>query len=59
MTWYEHETQDHRPSAVVRTFRKFSAGTRWVVLVVLVGLGLAAMIGIGAGLLWALVRSNL
>lgn len=59
MTWFERETQDHRRSGLVRAAKKTSAGTRWIILVVLVGLGTAAIVGIGAGLLWALVRSNL
>lgn len=59
MTWFEQETQDRPRSGLVRAFRKLSAGTRWIVLVVLVGLGTAALVGIGAALFWALVRSNL
>ena len=59
MTWYEQETQGSRRSGLVHAFKKLSAGTRWIVLVVVVGLGLAAIVGIGAGLAWALVRSNL
>lgn len=59
MTWFQQETHDHQRSGLVRTFKKLSAGTRWIVLVLLVGVGTAALVGIGAGLLWALVRSNL
>ena len=59
MTWYEHETQAHGPTGIVRAFKKFSAGTRWIILVVLVGRGLAALVGIAAGLGWAVLRSNL
>ena len=59
MTWNPDEVQGHEPSGLARTARKVSAGTRWVVLIVVTGLGMAAIVGIVCAAAYALIQSNL
>jgi hypothetical protein len=59
MTWYPIDTQGRDPSVVVKTLRKASAALRWVVLVVISGLALAALVGIALSALVTAIEHGL
>ncbi len=46
MTWYPPDTRPHESSFVLKSWRKLSATVRWVILIALCGLMLAAIIGL-------------
>jgi hypothetical protein len=47
-----------RPSRAVTAFKKASALTRWIILIVIVGLGAAAVVAIALAALFTLVDSS-
>jgi hypothetical protein len=59
---YGHEPHGSEPEPVGHGFgaffRRASALTRWIILIVLVGLGTAALIGIGVAALVTLLESS-
>jgi high-affinity Fe2+/Pb2+ permease len=58
MTWYPAEPQGRDPSIALKTYRKVSALVRWVVLVVIAGLALAAVIGIAVSSLFTAIEGG-
>lgn len=58
MTWYPTEPQGRDPSIALKTYHKVSALVRWVVLVVVAGLALAAVIGIGVSSLFTAIEGG-
>jgi hypothetical protein len=59
MTWSPSDMQHREPHFAVKTFRKFSALFRWVALVVVAGLAIAALIGIGVSALFTAINNGL
>ena len=59
MSWYPTEMQGRDPGMVVKTYRKVSALVRWVLLVAIAGLALAALIGIGVSVLFTALENGL
>ncbi len=59
MTWSPSDMQHRDPHIAVKTLRKFSALIRWVVLVVVAGLAIAALIGIGLSALFTAIDNGL
>jgi hypothetical protein len=51
--------QQREPHLAVKTARKASALVRWIVLVVLAGLAIAAVIGIGISVLFTAIENGL
>ena len=56
MTWYPYDTQGHEPHWVVRAFRKLSASVRWVILVVVCGLAIAALVAIAVSSVFTAIQ---
>lgn len=64
MTWNPVDPQPTRPQPAgpqlaVKTARKAGALVRWVLVVVIAGLVIAAVVGIGIGLLFTAIESGL
>ncbi len=59
MTWYPYDTQGHEPHWIVRTFRKLSASVRWVILVAVTGLAIAAIVAIVVSTLFTAIQNGL
>ena len=59
MTWSPSDMQQREPHFAVKTFRKFSALIRWVLLVVVAGLAMAAIVGIGISALFTAIQNGL
>lgn len=59
MTWSPSDMQRREPHIAVKTARKISALVRWVVLVVLAGLALAALVGIAVSALFTALENGL
>jgi high-affinity Fe2+/Pb2+ permease len=59
MTWSPSDMQHREPHFAVKTLRKFSALIRWVILVVVAGLAIAALIGIGVSALFTAIQNGL
>lgn len=59
MTWSPSDTQPREPHLAVKTARKVSALVRWILLVVLAGLAIAAVIGIGVSVLFTAIENGL
>ncbi|MFO1537842.1 MAG: hypothetical protein ACKOVH_08460 [Actinomycetota bacterium] len=59
MTWNPVDPQPAGPHLAVKTARKAGALVRWVLVVVIAGLVIAAVIGIGIGLLFTAIESGL
>jgi hypothetical protein len=59
MSWSPTDMQAREPGAVLKTYRKVSALVRWIVLVVLAGLAMAALIGIAVSVLFTAIENGL
>jgi hypothetical protein len=59
MTWSPADMQHREPHIAVKTARKVSALVRWVLLVALAGLALAAIVGIAVSALFTALESGL
>lgn len=59
MTWSPSDMQDREPHVAVKTFRKLSALVRWVLIVVLAGLAIAAVVGIAITMLFTAIENGL
>ena len=59
MSWSPSDMQQREPHFAVKTARKASALVRWIVLVVLAGLAIAAVIGIGISVLFTAIENGL
>jgi len=59
MTWFPSDMQHREPHLAVKTARKISAVVRWVILVVLAGLALAALVGVAITSLFTAIENGL
>jgi high-affinity Fe2+/Pb2+ permease len=59
MSWSPSDTQPRDPHLAIRTARKVGAMLRWVVLVGLCGLAIAAVLGIAISLLVTTIENGL
>jgi len=58
MSWYPTDTQAKEPHIAVKTARKVSALVRWVVLVVVAGLAIAALVGLGVSAILTAIQNG-
>ena len=58
MTWYPTDTRPHEPSFVLKLWRKLSATVRWVILIALCGLLLAAVIAFAVTSMVTLIQDG-
>lgn len=58
MTWYPTDTRPHEPSIVLKAWRKLSATVRWVILIAMCGLLLAAIIGFAVTSMVTLIQDG-
>ena len=58
MTWYPTDMRPREPSVLLKTWRKMSATVRWVILIAVAGLMLAAVIGLGVTSLVTLIQDG-
>ena len=59
MTWSPSDTQPREPHIVVKSARKLSALIRWIVLIALCGLAIAAVIGVAVSVLFTAIENGL
>jgi hypothetical protein len=59
MTWYPSDMQHREPHIAVKSMRKAFAVVRWVLIVVLAGLAIAAVIGIAVTVLFTAIENGL
>jgi len=59
MTWSPSDMQHREPHIAVKTARKVGALVRWIILVGLCGLAIAAVIGIGISVLFTAIENGL
>jgi hypothetical protein len=59
MTWSPSDMQHREPHIAVKTARKVGAFVRWVILVAVCGLAIAAVIGIGISVLFTAIENGL
>lgn len=59
MTWSPSDMQHREPHIAVKTARKAGAMVRWIVLVAVCGLAIAAVIGIGISVLFTAIENGL
>jgi high-affinity Fe2+/Pb2+ permease len=59
MTWSPADMQHREPHVAIKTVRKFSALIRWVLLVVLAGLAIAALIALAVSVLFTAIENGL
>jgi hypothetical protein len=59
MTWSPSDMQHREPHIAVKTARKISALVRWIVLVAVCGLAIAAVIGIAVSVLFTAIQNGL
>ena len=58
MSWYPTETRPREPGVALKSFRKVSALVRWVVLIGLCGLVIAAVIAFGVSSLFTMIENG-
>lgn len=58
MTWYPTDTRPREPSTALKTWRKLSATVRWVILIALCGLMLAAVVGFAVTSIVTLIQDG-
>ena len=59
MTWSPSDMQHREPHIAVKTARKIGALVRWIVLVAVCGLAIAAVIGIAVSVLFTAIQNGL
>lgn len=59
MTWSPSDMQHREPHIAVKTVRKISAVVRWVILVTVAGLAIAAVVGITVSVLFTAIQNGL
>jgi hypothetical protein len=59
MTWSPSDMQHRDPHIAIKTARKLGALVRWIVLVAVCGLAIAAVIGIGVTALFTAIENGL
>jgi hypothetical protein len=58
MSWYPTETRPRDPGVALKSFRKVSALVRWIVLIGLCGLVIAAVIAFGVSSLFTMIENG-
>ena len=58
MTWYPTDTRPREPGIALKSFRKMSALVRWVILIALCGLVIAAVIAFGVSSLFTMFENG-
>jgi hypothetical protein len=58
MTWYPTETRPREPGIALKSFRKVSALVRWIVLIGLCGLVIAAVVAFGVSSLFTMIENG-
>jgi hypothetical protein len=58
MSWYPNDTRPRDPGIALQSFRKASALVRWVVLIGLCGLVIAAVIAFGVSTLFTMIENG-
>ena len=58
MSWYPTDTRPRDAGLVLKSFRKVSALVRWVVLIALCGLVIAAAIAFGVSTLFTMIENG-
>lgn len=59
MTWSPSDMQPREPHIAVKTARKVGALVRWVVLVAVCGLAIAAIVGLAVSVLFTAIQNGL
>ena len=58
MSWYPAETRPRDPGIALKSFRKMSALVRWIVLIGLCGLVIAAVVAFGVSTLVTMIENG-
>jgi hypothetical protein len=58
MSWYPNDTPPRDPGIALQSFRKASALVRWVILIGLCGLVIAAVIAFGVSTLFTMIENG-
>lgn len=58
MSWYPTETRPRDPGIALKSFRKVSALVRWVLLIALCALVIAAVIAFGVSTLFTMIENG-
>ena len=58
MTWYPTETRPREPGIALKSWRKMSALVRWIILIGVCGLVIAAVIAFGVSSLFTMIENG-
>jgi hypothetical protein len=58
MSWYPTETRPRDPGIALKSFRKVSALVRWVLLIALCALVIAAVVAFGVSTLFTMIENG-
>jgi hypothetical protein len=58
MSWYPDDTRPRDPGIALKSFRKVSALVRWVLLISVCGLVIAAVIAFGVSTLFTAIENG-
>jgi hypothetical protein len=58
MSWYPPDTRPRDPGIALKSFRKASALVRWVILISVCGLVIAAVIAFGVSTLFTAIENG-
>jgi hypothetical protein len=58
MSWYPADTRPRDPGIVLKSYRKVSALVRWIVLIAVCGLVIAAVIAFGVSTLFTAIENG-
>ena len=58
MSWYPTDTRPREPGIALKSFRKMSALVRWIILIALCGLVIAAVIAFGVSTLFTMIENG-
>jgi hypothetical protein len=58
MSWYPTDTRPREPGVVLKSYRKVSALVRWIVLIGVCGLVIAAVIAFGVSTLFTAIENG-
>ena len=58
MSWYPSDTRPREPGIALKSFRKVSALVRWIILIGVCGLVIAAVIAFGVSSLFTMIENG-
>jgi hypothetical protein len=58
MSWYPADTRPREPGIALKSFRKVSALVRWVILIALCALVIAAVIAFGVSSVFTMIENG-